>query len=273
MNNVQIAQQYLTELGLTHRVLDLEFLNQLQRKHIAQYSFNSISVLLNRPMPLDIPHLFNKLITKQSGGYCFEHNKLVYTILQSLGFDVKLLLAKVVYNRDIDVPRTHRATLVTYEGADYLLDVGFGPQGAFYPLKLVLDTPQQQGSEIFQISLKNGTTYHFQVLKNGAFFTLYTFDLYNYTESDCDLSHFYSHKYPEAAFVKNLVVSRKTLDITHSLRNGQYHHITDKYTEITTITCEKQLHQLLNQQFNLNLDFAISTYLFRKFALPDSQIR
>ncbi|MBQ4813658.1 arylamine N-acetyltransferase [Pseudoalteromonas luteoviolacea] len=270
MNHTQITQQYLADLGLTNCPLDLEFLNQLQRKHIAKYSFNSISVLLNQPMPLDLPHLYNKLVAKQNGGYCFEHNKLVYIVLQHLGFKVKRLLAKVVYNRDIDVPRTHRATLITFEGADYLLDAGFGPQGAFYPLKLELDTPLQQGNETFQISQKNQQEYHFQVLKNGEFFTLYTFDLNNYTESDCDLSHFYSHKHPEAAFVKNLVVSRKTLNHIHSLRNGQYHHITHKHTEITPITCEKQLHQLLNQQFNLNLDIAVSTYLFSKFAKTEN---
>ncbi|KZN47481.1 hypothetical protein N474_12195 [Pseudoalteromonas luteoviolacea CPMOR-2] len=266
MNLCQITEQYLAELGLQNAILDLEFLHQLQCRHVARYSFNSISVLLNQAMPLDVSHLFNKLIAKQNGGYCFEHNKLVFNVLQFLGFEVKLLLAKVVYNRDIDVPRTHRATLVTYEGIHYLLDVGFGPQGACYPIEFVLNTPQQQGNDIFQISQHKNGEYHFQVLKNGSFFTLYTFDLNDYTEPDCDLSHFYSHKHPDAAFVNNLVVSKKTPDEIYSLRNSQYHHITSLHTEITTIRSEKQLHQILNHVFGLNLDLAISAFLYRKFA-------
>ncbi|MCF2856844.1 arylamine N-acetyltransferase [Pseudoalteromonas sp. SMS1] len=268
MNISQITQRYLAELGLSNDTLDLAFLNQLQRAHIAHYSFNSISVLLNQPMPLDLPHLFNKLIAKRRGGYCFEHNKLVYHILKNLGFEVKRLLARVVYNRDIDVPNTHRATLVTYQGTHYVIDVGFGPQGALYPLALVPNKPQRQGNDTFRILQKRRTEYHFQILKDDMFFTLYTFELGHFTEADCDLSHFYSHAHPDAAFVNNLVVSQKTLYVTHSLRNQQYHHITPHHKEITTITSEKQLHQLLNDLFHLNLDFAVSTYLFRKYVQP-----
>ena len=48
-------------------------------------------------------------------------------MLQQLGFDVRLLLAKVVYKRDVDVARTHPVSLISLNGDDYLFDVGFGP--------------------------------------------------------------------------------------------------------------------------------------------------
>ncbi|MDK2595929.1 arylamine N-acetyltransferase family protein [Pseudoalteromonas obscura] len=268
MTDLQIVNEYLTDLGLSNHPLDESFLAQLQSRHVAKHTFNSVSAVLKQPLPLDIAHLLTKITKKQFGGYCFEHNKLAFHVLKHLGFDVKLLLAKVVYNRDVEVPRTHRATLVTYQGEQYLFDVGFGPQGAIYPLKLMLDVPQPQGYMTYRITQNQAQDYCFQVLKNGEFFTLYTFDLNYYSEADCELSHFYSHKHPNAAFVNNLVVSRKTLDETHSLRNGEYHHITPSQTEITKIVSAEQLHQLLQVQFSLNLDEAVCAYLFSKFSQP-----
>ncbi|KZN66064.1 hypothetical protein N473_10875 [Pseudoalteromonas luteoviolacea CPMOR-1] len=271
MTDMQIVNDYLADLALTEHPLDADFLAQLQSRHVAKHTFNSVSAVLKHPLPLDIEHLFNKLIQKQFGGYCFEHNKLIFHVLKNLGFEVKLLLAKVVYNRDVEVPRTHRATLVTYQGTQYLLDVGFGPQGAIFPVKLVLDVPQQQGHMTYRISQNKAQEYCFDVLKNGEYFTLYTFDLNHYSEADCELSHFYSHKHPNAAFVNNLVVSKKTLDETHSLRNGEYHHSTASHTDITEIDNIEQLHQLLTGVFSLNIDEAISAYLFSKFAKPAQQ--
>ena len=47
-------------------------------------------------------------------------------------------MAKVIYNRDVDVARTHRITLLNLDGDDYIVDTGFGHFGARFPVKLQL---------------------------------------------------------------------------------------------------------------------------------------
>jgi len=267
MSKTQISESYLADLALNNNALNIEFINELQRKHIARYSFNNLAVVLGQELPLDAEALFNKIVTRQRGGYCFEHNKLVFTVLAELGFDVRLLLAKVIYNQDVEVARTHRITLLTLAGEDYIVDAGFGHLGAYFPVKIELGLVQQQADSQYRIIKNKKDEYCYQVLKDGDFFTLYTFDLYRYTEADCTLGHFYSHQHPNAAFVNNLVICRKFINEIKSLRNDEYHHIKNGITNTTKITSIEQLHQLLTEQYLLDIDIAISAFLFNKFVI------
>lgn len=265
MTNSQIAQSYLADLNIKEGSLGIVFLNELQSKHIAQYSFNNLAVLLGQELPLDAESLFNKIVERRRGGYCFEHNKLVFTVLSELNFDVRLLLSKVIYNQCVEVARTHRVTLLTLAGEDYIVDAGFGHLGARFPVKIELGLIQDQGDAQYRIIKSDKGDYCYQVFKDGDFFTLYTFDLHHYTESDCLLGHFYSHKHPNAAFVNNLVICRKLFNDIKSLRNNEFHHVKNGITQTTKITSIEQLHQLLIDVYQLDLDIAISEFLFHKF--------
>ncbi|MAZ87613.1 MAG: arylamine N-acetyltransferase [Cellvibrionaceae bacterium] len=275
MNRQLIVEGYLSDLGikgfdLTSSEGQVEFLNKLQAAHIARHSFNSLAVVIGNELPLDLTSLYEKIVVKRRGGYCFEHNKLIFNVLEQLGFDVKLALARVVYNRDVDSPRTHRVTLVRINGVDYVVDGGFGHLGARLPVRLEHGVEQPQGKESFRIVIKESGEHCYQVLKDGDYFTLYTFDLGVYTESDCLVGHFFSHRHPTAAFVNNLVVSRKPEDSIYSLRNGEFHWIIADGTTVTRLTTALELHEKLTQVFELDVDVAISEFLFNKFVQDNS---
>ena len=259
------TRSYLEDLSLDPHTLDIEFLQNLQSQHIARHSFNNLAVILGQELPLNIEHLVNKIVEKKRGGYCFEHNKLVYHVLEELGFEVKLILARVVYNRDIDSARTHRVTLLTLNGDQYIVDAGFGHLGARFPVKLALNVSQDQGDGHFRIIQKESGIYHYQVLKDGDFFTLYTFDKNYYTDADCTLGHFFSHRHPEAAFVNNLVISLKGFNNIHSLRNHEYFHIQADETTITPIQSAQTLYEILTDIFNFDVDIAVAEFLFSHF--------
>jgi N-hydroxyarylamine O-acetyltransferase len=264
-----MTSEYLADLEISASV-DVDFLNQLQSKHIARYSFNSLAVVLGQDISLEIDAVFNKIVERQRGGYCFEHNKLVLSVLAELGFDVRLLMAKVVYNRDVDAARTHRITLLNLEGDDYIIDAGFGHFGARFPVKLELGLEQDQGDAIYRIVKNLQGDYCYQILKDNEFFTLYTFNLYRYSEAECLPAHFYSHKSPDAAFVNNMVVCRKFYNDILSLRNGDFLRISNKETITTVITSAEQLYGILKDTFELDLDFAIAEFLFSKFISTDA---
>jgi len=263
-----MANAYLADLELTVSA-DVEFLRDLQSKHIARYSFNSLAVVLGQDISLEVEAIFSKIVEKQRGGYCFEHNKLVLTVLVELGFDVRLLMAKVIYNRDVDVARTHRVTLLNLDGEDYIVDAGFGHFGARYPVKLELGLEQDQGDAVYRIIQNSNHDYCYQVFKEEAFFTLYTFNLHHYSEAECLPAHFYSHKSPDAAFVNNMVICRKFYNDILSLRNNELYRISNEETIATVIISAKQLHKILTETFELDLDSAIAEFLFSKFISKD----
>lgn len=263
-----IANSYLAELELPVST-DIKFLRELQSKHIARYSFNSLAAVLGQDISLEVGDIFSKIVEKHRGGYCFEHNKLVLSVLSELGFEVRLLMAKVIYNRDVDVARTHRVTLLNLEGDDYIVDTGFGLFGARFPVKLELGLEQDQGDAVYRIVKNTQGDYCYQLFKDEAFFTLYTFNLHRYSEAECLPAHFYSHKSPDAAFVNNMVVCRKFYNDILSLRNSEFFRIRDGETVTTVITSAKHLHQILTDFFELDLDSAIEEFLFSKFISKD----
>ncbi|WP_027857131.1 arylamine N-acetyltransferase family protein [Marinobacterium jannaschii] len=243
----------------------LELLRLIHQRHVTRYSFNNLAVALQQEMPLDTEALYNKIVVQQRGGYCFEHNKLAFEVMTELGFNPRILMGRVIYNRDVEVPRTHRISLLTLGDEEYIVDVGFGHFGPRFPLKLELGLVQDQGDNCYRIEQNQRGEYCFQILKEGEFFTLYTFDRARYNEADCETGHFYSHKHPQAGFVNNLVVCRKFDDHTLSLRNGEIHHLSRGETRIETIDSAPALQDKLASRLAVDLDLAVAEYLFDRF--------
>ncbi len=266
------SNRYLEHLGINSSNKNLALINEIQSKHIAAFSFNSLGVVLNQALPLETDALMEKIVEQGLGGYCFEHNKLLFDVLRELDFNARPLLARVVYNKDVDAPKTHRVTLLELNGERYIVDAGFGHYGARHPVKLDEELPADQGDATYRIKRDSAGDYQFQIVKGGDFFTLYRFDLGRYTEADCVVSHFYSHKYPQAGFVNNLVVSRKFESEIRSLRNHEYHLVQNGKAHITRISSVERLHSLLVVEFELDIDLAISEFLFTRFVTETSSL-
>lgn len=265
MDIQKITEHYLQALNLPEPQHSIEFLNQLQSRHIAKFSFNSLAVVLGKDIGIDSDEVFEKIVQQGNGGYCFEHNKLVYDVLTHLGFETRILMARVVYNNlDADAPRTHRLTLVTLDGEDYIVDCGFGHYGAWFPVKLS-DQSQAQLSDTYRIIEHDDGRLLYQLIKDGEFFTLYTFDLNQYDEADCVMGNFYSYKFPTAGFVNNLVACRKENDTIWSLRNNQLFVIEAGQTQITQIDTPELLASLLKELYDLVIDGQQAEFLFDRF--------
>lgn len=260
-----ITTQYLQALELSEPKHTLEFLNQLQSRHIAKFSFNSLAVVLGEDINIDSDDVFQKIVAQGKGGYCFEHNKLVYDVLTHLGFETRILMGRVIYNNlEAEAPRTHRVTLVSLNGEDYIVDCGFGHYGAWFPVKLS-DQAQPQLSDRFRVIQHHDGRLLYQLIKDGDFFTLYTFDLNQYNEADCLLGNFYSHKHPNAGFVNNLVACRKEHGTIWSLRNEQLFVIESGHTQITKIDTPELLASLLKELYGLTIDGQQAEFLFDRF--------
>jgi len=182
----------------------------------------------------------------------------MYEVLKSLGFKVRILVAKVLNNRTIDVARTHRITLLEWEDEQYIVDVGFG---AMTP-KMVLNINDNREQEAYRISSFSNGTYLLELLKEEGYFSLYRFDLADYTEADCVMGNFYSSQHPNAVFVNNLVISLKLEDVTLSFRNGVYHRIFEEKTEIVDLKSVEQLQLIVNDEFGIPLTLVDCIRLF-----------
>ncbi len=245
---------YLASVSVMDPEVSNTFIKQLQNAHLGNFPFSNLGVLLNENLSLESQELFNRVVTNRRGGYCFEQNKIFFEILNFFGFQCDIVLGRVLHNRNIDVPRTHRITRVTLADSNYLVDVGFGPLCPREPLLLDLDQPQDQGDAVYRIIQPDQGRYLLQLMEDDGWFTLYSFDNGVYTEADCLCGHHYSSTHPSAKFVNNLVVSKKLYDDVRLLRNNEFHRIRGGETTITEISSKDHLGAILLQEFGLDVN-------------------
>lgn len=124
---------YLARIGLDRAPpVDAAGLATLQRAHRLAIPFENLDIMLGRGIALDEGSLFDKLVLRRRGGYCFEQNGLFVAMLRAMGFAARPLLARVWLANDGAVPpRTHMLVLAMAGGQHWIADVGFG--GSFTP--------------------------------------------------------------------------------------------------------------------------------------------
>lgn len=145
------TRAYLDRIGIsTEPDATLPALDELVWAHQTAVPFETVGVHRGSGEPdLATEALFEKVVTRRLGGYCFELNKLFAALLESLGFAVRPALSRAVRGREGRMPINHRGIIVTIDGDDYTVDVGFGgpmPAGA---LKLADEGDQVVRGETF----------------------------------------------------------------------------------------------------------------------------
>lgn len=120
---------------------NLDGLQRLQRAHRLAIPFENLDIMLGCGIDVSPEAVEAKLVGARRGGYCFEHNGLFVRALTALGFSARPLMARVWLGPPDEIPpRTHMLVLVTLDGRDWAVDVGFG--GSFTP-----PLPLEDGAE------------------------------------------------------------------------------------------------------------------------------
>ncbi len=140
MKDPEISK-YLSRIKLDDCNPNLASLMELQEHHTENIPFENLDIVVGRSIPLNYAHLFDKVILKQRGGYCFELNTLYAELLKSLGFSSKPVLGRVwLSNPKKMPPRNHLAHLVDLDGRTYVTDVGFGGLISSIPLDINIES-------------------------------------------------------------------------------------------------------------------------------------
>lgn len=252
MDRAQLADAYLQALGLERQEPSAGFLADITARHVDRIPFSSIGPRLGDALPLDLDALHDRLIVRRRGGYCFEQNRLAFEMLDELGFDVRRYLARVVYGGHPAPPLTHRVTVATIGDEQFVVDVGFGGIGPLAPIALHGPDPEPTW-RAFRVTWPAPGRFQVEAERRGAFIPLYVVDLVDYTESDCELGHFYSHRHPDAIFVNHLVVMRTAVGEVRSLSDRTYMVLRPTGDEREEIASAERLHEVLTTAFDLDV--------------------
>lgn len=75
----------------------LEYLQTLMVRHATRIPFENISLHYSptRRLSLEVPDLFDKIVTRSRGGYCMELNAFFAALLRTLGYDLYTIGGRV----------------------------------------------------------------------------------------------------------------------------------------------------------------------------------
>ncbi|KAF8866475.1 cysteine proteinase [Acephala macrosclerotiorum] len=124
----------------------LEYLSALQKHHLVAVPFENLSLHYSKEHTnsLNKDDLYEKIVTRRKGGYCFESNGFFGLMLRSLGFEVVSVGARVTLVNPV-AGWDHHVNLVSIAGMIYLVDVAFGGSCPTRPMPLVHDHVSRWG--------------------------------------------------------------------------------------------------------------------------------
>lgn len=223
---------YLTRIDLPARpTLDADGLARLQRQHRLAIPFENLNIRLGRGVAIDSASVFNKLVTRRRGGYCFEHNRLFLDALDALGFVARPLLARVWLAAEGVPPLTHTLALVTIDGAPFIADPGFG--GSYFPVLPLADGAEVTAPDGARFALRADPEHGWMLLRDGpadgtdgrnitpGWQPQFSFDLRTVEEADLLLSNYWTSTAPGTRFT--------TLTIASIVLPHGFARLTDRY--------------------------------------------
>ncbi len=229
----------------------LATLRALHEAHVTAIPFENLDILLGRPIRLDLVSLQAKLVAGRRGGYCFEQNTLFQAALESLGFQVTPLAARVRVGATGIRARTHMLLRVDLGQVPFLADVGFGAGGLVTPLPLALGAEIRSGPFAYRL-VREGEQWVLQGDSGGGWTDQYAFTLEPQHPIDYEVANYYTSTHPQSAFVTNLTAQRSWPERRAVLRNRELVITTSAGDAATAIRDPDHLLQVLAAEFDLS---------------------
>jgi len=250
---------YLHRIGLMDRPkADLEGLAALHRAHLLAIPYENLDVALGRPVSIERAPIFEKMVTRRRGGWCYEMNGLFGWALAELGFKVTRSAGAVMREVSGDnAIGNHLVLKVELREGTYLADVGFG-DGPLDPIRVA---PGAFASHDFEFALSRAP-HGWWRLHNHKWGGAPSFD-FNLAPADESLlakKCEWLQTAPDSVFVQNTVCQRHTADGLAILRGRVLRALTPAGHAGRLITDADDYVAVLDKVFGLHLPDAASLW-------------
>lgn len=251
-------QAYLSRIGLTKKPQPtLDGLCLLQDAHMRHVPFENLDVLLERPLNLSEDALFEKIISRKRGGYCFELNTVYRALLTDVGFAPVPMLARVWLRDPVDVPpRTHLVNRVKIDGEDWISDVGFGGRAARVPLKIEDGYEVDDGDGRIRIVADTDFGYRISRFQDCAWSDQYTVETGAAHMADVLSGNHWTENHPESHFRHGIGVGLFTAEGRTSFYGGVLTH-RGRETVSQPISGFLDTLDVMKREFGLDLDMTL----------------
>lgn len=250
---------YLNRIKCTREFRpSLRWLRTLHRNHLLNIPFENLDIHIGNQIVLDIDKIFEKVIRKGRGGFCYELNGLFYHLLEELGFNVKILSAKVMAeDGSIGQEFEHLMAMVYLDDKQWLIDVGYGSSFST-PKEFAPGLVQMDYNRYFRIIGRPDGSFMLQSSNNSLEFK----DEYIFTKKQRQFVEFigvcqYHQTSPKSRFTQKKLITQMTKEGRITLTDKKF--IIDRMGK-------KEEHQILNNdEFLVKLREQFGVRLKKKY--------
>jgi N-hydroxyarylamine O-acetyltransferase len=248
------VEAYLRRIGYAgSRMPSAETLRDLHRQHLYTVPFENLDIALGIPIRLDIEALFDKIVARERGGFCYELNGLFCELLTALGFRVEMLSARVrrgdgSFSREFD----HMLLKVVLEEL-WIADVGFG-DSSLDPVLVRREAIHQNSGPAFAAHEADGAWDLVRWQSDGSYVPDYRF-----TETPRQLGDFremclFHQTSPESHFTQNRVCTKALPNGRITISGMRLIETRDGTRHESMLNSKEELQSCLLEQFGIEFD-------------------
>jgi N-hydroxyarylamine O-acetyltransferase len=229
-----------------------ETLRQLHVRHLEAVPFENLDIERKCPIVLDEAAVFDKVVRRRRGGFCYELNSLFAALLRTLGFRVTLLSGRVSSDGTWPAaPEFDHLLLEVTRGEEgpWLVDVGFG-DGFCEPPPLL---PGQWTSHGKPLRLEQRGEDHGLSAQepDGSWKVLYAFTRVPRRLEDFSEMCQYHQTSPDSFFLRKRICSRKTATGRVTLSGDRLILTEQGQRTERTLGSESAIEQALFEHFGI----------------------
>ena len=223
MDTAKVAQTF-KRIGLSVDLRNIaptfELLKKIQYAFVTTVPYENLDIIRRIPLQLTPEALFDKIVVRRRGGYCFELNCFYNWLLKELGYDTQNYFARYLRGEN-DIPmRRHRVVLAQSPMMDCgaVCDIGIGQRAPRLPLRLEQNTAQEQYGETYRFETDDFFGWVLCDFWDGAWGVFYAFTEEPQLDIDYVMPSFWCENSPDSPFIaKNMFsiktdLGRKTID-------------------------------------------------------------
>ncbi len=229
----------------------LETLCALHRAHMLTVPFENLDIPLKRPIVLDEELLFDKIVHRRRGGFCYELNGLFSALLREVGFNVQRLSARVANAEGGFGMEFDHMTLLVQDDEPLLADVGFG-DSFIEPLRLDERGEQIQEPNRYRIVDDHEHFIYLRQKKTG-WTAQYIFTLKPCTLADFHGACYWTQTSPLSSFTQRRICSLATPDGRITLSDMRLIITSNGSRQEREVEGEVEYHDILRERFGIVL--------------------
>jgi N-hydroxyarylamine O-acetyltransferase len=227
-------------------------LRDLHRQHLFTVPFENLDIALGVPIRLDPEALFDKVVTRKRGGFCYELNGLFYELLQALGFRVEMLSARVhradgSFSREFD----HMLLKVMLEESS-IADVGFG-DSSLDPVPMRAASAAQGELPAFAVQPSNGVWDLVRRQQGSSYVPDYRFMEVPRQLGDFSEMCLFHQTSPESHFTQKRVCTKALPDGRMTISGMRLIETRDGIRHESALNSKGELQSCLSKEFGIEL--------------------